>query len=345
MSWPEESLDRSFVSSRAQGDNTISIVPTDGAPLRLAASRRVTANDSPYSPANPPSDQWHQFCCDQQSSVAHSRPPAPCNSSMANSRDSHGGARPKNRRPAIPGRNDIPTHLIHNIYKNPGFTGIAPWLLARHSQDDYCKKLGEVTADLNDRIVDLNSPMTEPFTGYDASPLPPDRSVGNGGLPAYNRVDPPPCHVTAGSDYCGLPLAPADSRIQQSGNPECSARTPQQQDAAAISNRSTDVTGGFLPAHSGSSYSSSSRSKKSKEVAKTTANIGITVPAMPDHRVDEPASGQPQNSSGVPFTSTASCATATDKIGADERLRELKQQLRERKQQHRERKQQHRERH
>lgn len=324
-SWPERSPDQSLVSNRVESNNTISIVPTDGTPLRLAANRRVTADDSPHSPASPTSDRWHQSRCDQQSPVAHSRPPASCNSSTADSlqRDSYGGARPKNRRPAILNSNGTPTH--RNTYKSPSLTAIAPWFLARHSQDDYCKTLGKVTADLNDRIVDLNSPTTEPFTGYDARPLPPDRSVGNGGRPAYNRVDPPPCHVTAGSDYYGLPPAPADSRTQQSGNPECSAGARQHQGAAAISNRSTDVAGGFLPAYSGNGYSSSVRSKKSEEVAKTTTNIGVTVPAMPDHRADEPASGQPQNSSGVPFTSTASCATSTFEIDMHEGLRKLEQ--------------------
>ena len=77
FSWPEKSLDQFSVSNGAQGNDATSIVITGGALLGLAANHRVTANNFPHSPADPPSNQWHQSYCDQQSSVPHSRPPAP----------------------------------------------------------------------------------------------------------------------------------------------------------------------------------------------------------------------------------------------------------------------------
>ena len=327
FSWPEKSLDQFSVSNGVQGNDAASIVITDGALLGLAANHRVTANNFPHSPADPPSNQWHQSYYDQQSSVPQSRPPAPFTSSAADSTqwDSRGGARPKNKCSAIHNNNGTPTHLTCNVNKGLSFTGIDPWFIARHSQDDYFKNPEKVAADLNNRIVDMKSCMTGPFSGYDASPWSRNRSVGNGELPAYNRVDPLPHHVTAGSDYCELPPAPASSRTQQSGNLEYSA-SDHQQCAGAISNGSTGVAGGFLAAHSGSGYSSYSRSKKSEEVEKTI-DVSTTVHILPGQRVDEPASGQSQKKPDVPLSSTAPCETDTDESDHDDCLTELKQRI------------------
>ena len=162
--------------------------------------------------------------------------------------------------------------------------------------------------------------MSEPFTGYGASPWSPYRSLGNGGLSAHNRIDPLPFHVQAGSDYRGLPL-----ETPQSGNPEYSASTHQQR-AGAIANSSTGVAGAFLPARSGSGHLSCSRSQTSDDVAKTT-DIDITGPAMTGPPVDEPASEQSEESLDVSLTSTASYYTATDESDTDESLTEPEQQV------------------
>ena len=319
FSWPEKGLDQFSISSGVQGGNANSMVIADDALLGLAANHWATSNDFPDSPA--PSSRRYQCRCDQQGFAPYSQRPAHFKSSAAGSMQWHGGARPKNKCSAIPNNNGTPAHLIRNVHESLNSIGINPWFIARHSQDDYFKNPEKVAADLNNRIVDMRRCMTEPFSGYDASPLPPDQSVGNGGLPAYNWADPPPRHVTAGSDYCGLPLAPADSRTQQSGNPEYPASAHQQR-AAALSNRSTGVGGGFLPAHSGSDCSSYSRSEKSEEIAKTT-DISITVPAMPGQRVDRPASGQSQNSPDVFSTSTASCKEDIYESDTDDSLEDL----------------------
>ena len=297
FSCPEKSLDQFSVSSGVQGDNATSMVITDDALLGLAANHWVTANDFPHSPT--PSSQWCQSCCDQQSFVPYSQQPAHFMSSTADSLQWYEGTRPKTRCPAIPNGNDTPAHVIGNVFKSLSTNGIDPWFLARHSQDDYLKNPEKVAADLNNRIVDVKSCMREPSPGYDARPLLPDHSVVNGGLPAYNWADPPHRHVTVGADYCGLPLA--DSQIQQSGNPKYSASTRQQ--ATALSNRPTGADGGFLPAHSGSDYSSYSLLETSGEVVKTT-DISTTVPAKPEQRVDEPASGSSSPAVSLPSTAT-----------------------------------------
>ncbi len=269
---PEKSLDRFSVSNGAEGKNATSTVISHDALSGATANQRASANDFPLSLADPPSGQSLQSYCDQRGSVGYSQRQAPFRSSTDDSVQWYGGARPK------------------------------------QTQDDYFKNPGKVAADPYNRIVHTSC-MTEPFTGYDASPLPPDQSVSSGRLPSYGRVDPPACHVTAGSEYRGLPLAPADSRTQPPCNPPEYAVSTHQQWAAAISNRSTGVAGGFLTAHSGNGSVSDSHSKKSGEVAKTTG-IGITRPAMPGQRVDEPALGQSQKSPDVPLSSTAPCCTA-----------------------------------
>ena len=314
LSWIEKSLDQFSVSNGVRDADT-TIVTTDDALLGFAANHRVAANYFPHSPATAPSIQWHQSCCDQQGSASHS---APFESSAAGSKqwDSKGGARPENKCPAIPN----PGHLNADICKGLYLTGIAPWFIARHTQDDYYKNPEKVAADLYYRIVYMNSCMSEPCTGYGASPWPPYRSLGNGGLSAHNRVDPPPCHVQAGSDYRGLPL-----ETPQSGNPEYSASTHQQW-AGATANSSTGVAGTFLPARSGSSHLSYSRSQTSDEVAKTT-DIDITGPAMTGPPVDEPASEQSEESLDDSLTSTASYYTASDESDTDESLTELEQQV------------------
>ena len=310
---PEKSLDQFSVCSGVKGNTNTSIVITDGALLRVAANQRVSANNFPHSLTNLPSNQGHQYYCNRRRSVLHSQ--TPCRSSTADSMQSYPGARPKNKCPATPHSNSTPDHLTCNVHLNLSVTGIDPWFLARHSQDDYYQNPGQVAADLNNRIVHMKSCMTEPFTGYDASPLPPYRSA-NGELPAYNNPPPP-----AGSDYCGLPLT--DSWPQQSGNPEYST-SAQQQRAGAIPSCTTGVTGVFLPPHSGSGYSSYSRSEKSQEA---TTSIDITKPAMSGQHVDEPASGQSQKSPDVPLTSH--CYQATDESNSDQSLLELEQQVEE----------------
>ena len=311
--YPEKSLDQFSVCSGVKGNNNTSIVITDGVLLGVAANQRVTANNFPHNFTNLPSNQRHQSYCNRRPSVLHSQ--TPYRSSTADSMQRYAGARPKNKYPATPNSNSVPDHLTRNIHLNLSVTGIDPWFTVRHSQDDYYQNPEKVAADLNNRIVDMKSCMTEPSTGYDASPLPPYRSV-NGGLPAYNNPPPP-----AGSDYCGLPLA--DSWTQQSGNPEYST-SAQQQRAAAIPNRTTGVAGVFLPPHSGSGYSSCSRSEKSQEV---TTNIDITRPAMSGQPVDEPASGQSQESPDVHLT--PHCYQTTDESNSDQSLLELEQQVEE----------------
>ena len=315
--YPEKSLDQFSVCSGVKGNNNTSIVITDDVLLRVAANQRVTANNFPHNLTNLPSNQRHQSYCNQRRSVLHSQmhSQTPYRSSTADSMQRYAGARPKNKYPATPNSNSVPDHLTCNTLLNLSATGIDPWFIVRHSQDDYYQNPEKVAADLNNRIVHMKSRVTEPFTGYDASPLPPYRSV-NGGLPAYNNPPPP-----AGSDYCGLPLA--DSWTQQSGNPEYST-SAQQQRAAATPNRTTGVAGVFLPPHSGSGYSSYSRSEKSQEV---TTNIDITRPAMSGQPVDEPASGQSQKSPDVHLTSH--CYQATDESDSDQSLLELEQQVEE----------------
>ena len=309
----KKSLDQFSVRSGVKGNDTTSIVIIDSAPLKVATNRRITANNFPHSLTNLPSNQGRQSYFDQHSSVLHSQPP-PLRSSTTDSMQRYAGTRPKKKCPATPNSNSAPDHLTCNIHLNLSVTGIDPWFMARHTQDDYYKNPEKATADLNNRIVPIKSCTTEPFTGYDASPLPPYRSVYNGGLPAYYNPPPP-----AGSNYCGLPPAPADSWTQQSGNPQYST-SAQQQRAAAIPNRTTGVTGVFQPPQSGSGYSAYSRSEKLP-----TANIDKTRPAMSGQHVDEPASGQSQKSPDVPLRSH--CYQATDESDSDQSLLELKQQV------------------
>ena len=335
FSWPEKSLDQFSVSSEVQGDNATSMVITDDALLGLAANHWVTTNDFPDSPT--PSSQWYQSYCDQQSFVPYAQRPAHLKSSTANPVQWYEGTRPKTRCPAIPNSSDTPTHVTSNIFNSLSTNGIDPSFLARHSQDDYLKNPGKVAADLNNRIVNVEGCMREPFLGYDASPLLPDHSVVNGRLPAHNWAEPPHRHVTIGADYCGLPLA--DSQTQQSGSPEYrfeaypaptnedslaqsgspkySASTRQQ--AAALSNRPTGADGGFLTAHSGSNSSYSS-SEKSEKVVETT-DISTTIPAKPEQRADEPASGSP--SPDVSLTSTATFDTAVYESDSDDSWSDL----------------------
>ena len=305
--WMEKSLDQFSVSNG--DDDTTTIVTTDDAPLGLAANHRVAANCFPHSPATAPSIQWYQSDDDQHSCASHSAPFKP-SATGSKQWDCQGGARPKTKCPAIPS----PPHVNADICKGLSLTGIAQRFIARHTQDDYYKNPEKVAAVVNNRIVPVKSCMSEPFTGYGA--WPPYRSLGNGRLSAHNRVDRPPCHVQAGSDYHGLPL-----ETQQSANPQYSASTHQQW-AGAIANSSTGVVGAFLSARSGSGHLSYSRS--SKEVANTTDKTG---PAMSGQPVDEPASEQSEKSSDVFLTSTASCNTAADESGTDESLTEPEQQV------------------
>lgn len=304
---PEKSLDQFSVCSGVKGNNNTSIVTTDGPLLRVVGNQRGMANNFPHSLTNLPSNQAHQSYCDQHSSVLHSQ--TPYGSSTADSM--HRGARSKNKCPATLNSNSAPDHLTCNVHLNLSAIGIDPWFIAKHSQDDYYKNPEKVAADLNNKILHMTSCMTGPFTEYDASPLPPYRSV-NGGLP-----NPPP---PAGSDYRGLPLA--DSWPQQSGNPEYST-SAQQQRVVAIPNRTTGVAGAFLPPHSGSGYSSYSRLEKAQEIT----NIDITRPAMSGQHVDEPASGQSQQSPDVPLTSH--CYQTTDDSDTDQSLLDLEQQVEE----------------
>ena len=321
FSWPEKSLDQFSVSHGAQGDNATSMVVTDDALLGLAANHGGTANDFLHSPA--PSDQWYQSYCDQQSFVPYSRQPAHVNSSTADSLQWYEGARPITRGPAILNSNNTPAHVTGNVLKSLGTNGVDPWFLARHSQDDYLKNPEQVAADLNNRIVDVKSCMRETFPGYDARPLLPDHNVVNGGLPAYNRADPPR-HVTVGADYCRRSLAPAGSLAQQSGNSKYSASTRQQ--AVALSNHLAGADGGFLPAHSGSDSPSYSPSETSEEVVKTT-DIGTALPAKPGQRVDEPASGS--SSPDVSLASTANDDTAVCDNDSDYSLSDLQERVEE----------------
>ena len=321
FSWPEKSLDQFSVSHGAQGDNATSMVVTDDALLGLAANHGGTANDFLHSPA--PSNQWYQSYCDQQSFVPYSRQPAHFNSSTADSIQWYEGTRPITRGPAILNSNDTPAHVTGNVFNGLGTNGVDPWFLARHSQDDYLKNPEKVAADLNNRIVDVKSCMREPFPGYDARPLLPDHNVVNGGLPAYNRADPPR-HVTVGADYCGRSLAPAGSLAQQSGNSKYSASTRQQ--AATLSNHLAGADGGFLPAHSGSDSPSYSPSETSEEVVKTT-DISTAVPAKPGQRVDEPASGS--SSPDVSSASTANDDTAVCDSDFDDFLSDLQGRVEE----------------
>lgn len=301
----EKSLNQFSISNGVRDDDT-TIVTTDHAPLRFAA------NDFPRSPATPPSTHWHRFYRDQHSSASYSEP---FKSSSAGSKqwDSQ-GARPKNKYPAIPN----PAHFNsahHNSDSGKGLnlTGISPWFIARHTQDDYFKNPEKVAADLNNRFVHMKSCMTEPFTGY--NPRPPYRSLNNTGL---NRVDPPLRHVQAGSDYRGLPL-----ETPQPGNPQDSASTEQQR-AGATANSSTGVDRALLPACSGSGQLCYSRWPE--EVAKKSV-IDITGPAMPGQPGAEPASEQSENSSDVSLTSTASFHTTTNESDTDESLTEPKPQV------------------
>ena len=303
FSCPEKSLDQFSVSSGVQGDNATSMVITDDALPGLAANHWVTANDFPNSPA--PSSQWYQSYCDQQSFVPYSRQPAHF---MFSTSDSIQWC------PAIPNSNDTPAHATGNVFRSLRTNGIDPYFLARHARDDYLKNPKKVTADLNNRIVDVKSGMREPLPGYDARPLLPDHSVVNGGLPAYNWADPPHRHVTVGPDYCGLPLA--DSQTQQSGL-KYSASSWQQ--AAALSNRPTGADGGFPPAHSGSDYSYSPL-QTSGEVVNTT-DISATIPAKPEQHVDEPASES--SSPDVSLTPTATFDTAADESDSNDSLEDL----------------------
>ena len=353
FSWPEKSLDQFSISSGVvKGDNATSMVFADDALLGLTANHRVTANDYPYSPA--PSSQWYQSYCDQQSFVPYSQQPAHFVSSTANSVQWYEGTRPKTSCPAIPNSNGTPAHVAGNVLKSPGTNGIEPWFLARHSQDDYLKNPEKVATDLNARIVDVKNCMREPFPGYDARPLLPDHrydarpllpdhkydarpllpdhrydarpllpdhSVVNGGLPAHNWADPPHRHVTVDADYCGLPLAPADSQTQQSGSPEYSASSRQQ--AAALSNHPTGADQDFLTAHSGSDYSSYSPSEKSEEFVRKT-DISTNVPAEPEQPIDETASGS--SSPDVSLSSTEIFESDSDSYDS---LEDLEQRVAE----------------
>ena len=320
FSWPEKRLDQFFVSSGVQGDNATSMMITGDAHLGLAANHWVTANDFPHSPA--PSSQWYQSCCDQQSFVPYSRQPAHFMSSTGDSVQWYEQTRPKTSCPAIPNSNDTSAHATGNVFRGLSTDGIDPYFLARHSQDDYLKNPEKVTADLNNRIIDVKSCMRESLPGYDARPLLPDHSVVNGGLPAYNWADPPHRHVTVDPNYCGLPLA--DPQTQQSGSPNYSASSWQQ--ATAPSNPPTGADGGFLPAHSGSDYSSYSPLQTSGEVVNTT-DISATIPAKPGQRVDEPASES--SSTDVSLTSTATFDTAAGESHSDDSLEDLHKRVEE----------------
>ena len=318
FSWPDKSLDQFSVSSGVQGDNATSMVITGDAHLGLAANHWLTTNDFPHTT----SSQRYQSYCDQQSFVPYSRQPAHFKSSTGDSVQWYEQTRPKTRYPAIPNSNDTPAHAIGNVFSSLSTDGIDPCFLARHSQDDYFKNPEKVTADLNNRIIDVKSCMRGPLPGYDARPLLPDHSVVNGGLPAYNWADPPHRRVTVGPDYRGLPLD--DSQTQQSGSPKYSASSWQQ--AAALSNHPTGADGGFPPAHSGSDYSSYSPLQTSGEVVKTT-EISATIPAKPEQHVDEPASES--SSPDVSLTSTATFDPAVYESDSDDSLKDLEVKVEE----------------
>ena len=75
LSWMKKSLDQFSVSNGVRDDDTTTIVTTDDTLLGFAANHRVAANYFPHSPAaSPPSIQWHQSYCDQQSSASYSAP-------------------------------------------------------------------------------------------------------------------------------------------------------------------------------------------------------------------------------------------------------------------------------
>ena len=296
LSWMDKRLNQFSVSN---GDDDTASVTTDDALLGFTANHRAAATYAPHNTV-----RWlHSY---QQHS-------APFETSTAGPWDSQ-GARPKNKRPTIPD----PAHLNADICRGLNHTGIDPWFIARHTQDDYYQNPERVAAELNNRIVHMNSSMREPFTGYDARPLLPDHSEVNGGLPGQNWADPPR-HVTVGADYCGLPLA--DIQPQQSGNPKYSA----SKQAAALLNPPTGTDGGFLPAQTGSDSSFSPLATSEKEVK--TTDISTTVTANCEQRVNEPASGS--SSSDMSLTSTASFNTANCESDSDDSLKELEARVEE----------------
>ena len=296
LSWMDKRLDQFSVSN---GDDDTAGVTTDDALLGLTANHRAT-----YAPRS--TVQWHHS--DQQGACSHS---APFETSTAGPWDSQ-GARPKNKRPPIPN----PAHLNADICRGFNHTGIDPWFIARHTQDDYYQNPERVAADLNNRIVHMNSCMREPFTGYDARPLFPDHSEVNGGMPGQNRADPP----RVGAGYFGLPLA--DLQPQQSGNSKYSAN----RQAAALLNPPTGADGGFLPAQTGSDDFSFFPLAMSEKEVKTT-DISTTVTANCEQRVNEPASGS--SSSDVSLTSTASFNTAYCESDSDDSLKDLEARVEE----------------
>ena len=287
LSWMDKSLDQFSVSN---GNDDTTSVTTDDALLGYTANHRVAANYA--RPAT-----VHHSYLDQQGAFSHSAP------SGTPAWDSQ-GARPKNRRPAIPN----PPHLNADICRGPDHTGIDPWFIARHTQDDYYQNPERVAADLNNRIVPVNCRMREPVPGDDARPLLPDHSVANGGLPA-----PPRRHVTA--DYFGLPLA--DLPPQQSGSPKYSA----SKQTGALLNRPTEADGGFLPASDDASFSPLATSEKE---VKTT---DISTIANCEQRVDQPASES--SGSDMSVTSIASFNTANCESDSDDSLKDLQERVEE----------------
>ena len=287
LSWMDKRLDQFSVSN---GDDDTASVTTDDALQGYTANHRVAANSAR------PATVHHSY-------RSHSAP-------FGTSWDSQ-GARPKNRRPAIPN----PAHSNADICRGLNHTGINPWFIARHTQDDYYQNPERVAADLHNRIVPVNSPMREPVPRNDARPLLPDHRVANGGLPAYNWAAPPHRHVTVGADYCGLPLV--DIQPQQSGNPNYFAQ------AAALLNPPTRADGGFLPAQTGSAPSPLATSEKEVK----TTDIRTTVTANREQRVDEPASES--SGSDMSLTSTASFNTANCESDSDDSLKDLQERVEE----------------
>ena len=98
----------------------------------------------------------------------------------------------------------------------------------------------------------------------------------------------------------------------------------RQRENAIRSNRPTGAAGGFLPALPGSDYSSYSHLGTSEEVVKTT-DISATIPAKPEQRVDEPASGSPD----VSLTSTATFDTTARESDSDDSLKDLEERVEE----------------